>query len=185
MIKAASATTDANCEFEMADVRSLRFPTGYFSKVFVRMVFHGLTDTTDVATKECFRVLQPEGKFILSEGIPPSPVAEEWYTEMFKLKEERLTFSPEILGDLLGRAGFTDIQIHIHVSPQVSIANWLENGDLSSFQRQELMRMHLEMPTAVRQAYRATFDAGRDVLLDMKFAIVVGTKPGTDLPSIL
>ena len=179
MIKASRETAPANCECEVGDVRSLKFPTGHFSRAFARMVFHGLIDSGDIAAKECCRVLRPGGKFILSEGIPPAPVAEPWYTEMFRVKEERLTFSQEILEDLLRRAGFVDVQTHIHWSPQVSIANWLENGDLSSDQRQELMRIHLEMPSEVRQAYSATFDSGNDVLLDMKFAIVVGTKPDT------
>jgi hypothetical protein len=34
----------------------------------------------------------------------------------------------------------------------------------------------LDMPSVVREAYRATFTDDGDVLVDMKFAIVVGTK---------
>jgi len=177
MINASLANHQPHCEFQIADVRKLSFPTGYFSRAFARMVFHGLIDTVDIAVQECYRVLQPGGKFIISEGIPPSLDVEPWYTEMFRLKEERLTFSSEILEDLLRRAGFTDTRTHIHVSPQVSIANWLDNGDLSSSQRQKLMLMHFEMPDVAKRDYRATFNGGSDVLLDMKFAIVVGTKP--------
>lgn len=178
MIKASKATAAANCECEIGDARNLRFPTGHFSRAFARMVFHGLIESGDAAAKECCRVLRPGGKFILSEGIPPSPAAEPWYTEMFRLKEERLTFSPEILQGLLSRAGLTEVQTLIHISPQVSIANWLENGSLSSDQRRELMQVHLDMPAEVRKAYNATFTES-DVFLDMKFAIVVGTKPNT------
>ena len=175
MIKVSQASAAPNCECEIGDVRDLRFPTGHFSRAFARMVFHGLIDSGDAAAKECCRVLRPGGKFVLSEGIPPSPVAEPWYTEMFRLKEERLTFSAELLEGLLRRAGFAGVQTYIHVSPQVSIANWIENGDLSADQRQKLMQVHLEMPDEVRQVYNATFTED-DVLLDMKFAIVVGTK---------
>jgi len=176
MIHASLGTEVSGCQFEVGNVMSLRFPTEYFSKVFSRMMFHGLIEGGDTAVSECHRVLQKGGKFILSEGIPPSPVVEPWYTEMFRLKEERLTFSQEILEDLLSRNGFVDVHTHIHISPQVSIANWLENGDLSPDQRSRIMQMHMEMPDEVKNAYRATFDSTGDVLLDMKFAVVVGTK---------
>jgi len=60
-----------NCEVEIGDIRNLRFPSGYFSKVFARMVFHSLVKSVDKAAQECYRVLKPGGKFVLSEGIPP------------------------------------------------------------------------------------------------------------------
>jgi SAM-dependent methyltransferase len=154
------------------------FASGYFSKAFSRMVFHGLINSVDDAAREIHRVLKPGGKFILSEGIPPDRSAEEWYTEMFRLKEERLTFFPETLEKILSRAGFSDMRIDIHVSRQVSIRNWLEYSGLPDSRQQEIMQTHLAMPQDIRRAYRATFSQDQDVLLDMKFAIVVGTKPG-------
>jgi SAM-dependent methyltransferase len=177
MIEASMATEIVGCQFEVGNCMDLRFPTGHFSKVYSRMMFHSLIDGGDIAASECHRVLKEGGKFILSEGIPPSSTAEPWYTEMFRLKEERLTFSQEILEDLLLRNGFVDIHTQIHISPQVSIANWLENGDLSSEQCEQIMQVHLEMPDEVKKAYHATFDSSGDVLSDMKFVIVVGTKP--------
>lgn len=176
MMDGLNMSRTQNCEFEIGDIRNLRFPTGYFSKVFARMVFHSLMDSTDRAAQECYRVLRPGGRFVLSEGIPPAKFAEPWYTEMFRLKETRLTFFPEILEGILSLAGFSDIHTEIHVSPQVSIANWLENSGLSSARQRKIMQMHLEMPPEIRKEYRATFNGDEDVLLDMKFAIVVGTR---------
>ncbi len=165
-----------NCTLEIGDIRALKFLSGYFSKVFARMVFHELIDGTDRAARECHRVLKPGGKFVLSEGIPPAKSAGDWYIEMFRLKEERLTFFPDTLEDLLSRAGFSDVWTKIHVSPQVSIRNWLENSGVTPSQQGKIMQMHLGMPPVVREAYRATFSDDGDVLLDMKFAIVVGIK---------
>jgi hypothetical protein len=59
----------------------------------------------------------------------------------------------------------------------VSIRNWLENSGLPPARPAKIMQMHREMPPAIRKAYRATFTKEGDVRLDMKFAIVVGTKP--------
>jgi ubiquinone/menaquinone biosynthesis C-methylase UbiE len=87
----------SNCEFIVGDIRCLDFSSGCFSKVFARMVFHSLMDETGHAARECHRVLQAGGRFILSEGIPPAKRAGEWYTQMFRLKEQRLTFFPDTL----------------------------------------------------------------------------------------
>ncbi len=169
-------TRGQNCTFQIGDIRAMKFPANYFSKVFARMVFHELIDGVDKAARECHRVVKAGGKFILSEGVPPSRATGDWYTEMFRLKEERLTFFPESLEDLLSRAGFMDIQTRIHISPQVSIRNWLQNSGLGSSRQQKIMQMHLDMPPTIGEAYRATFTDDGDVLVDMKFAIVVGTK---------
>ena len=166
-----------NCEFLVGDIRRLDFSSGGFSKVFARMVFHSLMDETGHAARECHRVLQAGGRFILSEGIPPVKLAGEWYTRMFRLKEQRLTFFPDTLEALLTRVGFVNVGATIHVSPQVSIRNWLENSGLPLARQAEIMQVHRAMPPAIRKAYRATFTNEGDVRLDMKFAIVVGTKP--------
>ena len=176
MMDGLKTTRRQNCTFEIEDIRAMKFPADYFSKVFARMVFHELIDGIDKAARECHRVVKPGGKFVLSEGVPPSKATGDWYTEMFRLKEERLTFFPETLEDLLSRAGFLDIRTRIHISPQVSIRNWLENSGLPPSRQQEIMQMHLDMPPKVGEAYRATFTEDGDVLVDMKFAIVVGTK---------
>ena len=140
------------------------------------MVFHGLINSVDDAAREVHRVLMPGGKFVVSEGTPPDRSAEQWYTEMFRLKEERLTIFPETLEQILFRAAFSDIKTEIHVSPQVSIRNWLEHSGLPETHQQQIMQVHLDMPNLIREAYNATFTKDGDVLLDMKFAIVIGTK---------
>lgn len=168
----------SNCEFETGDIRKLHFPSGCFSKVFARMVLHGLVNSAEEALRECYRVVAPGGKFVLSEGIPPAKAAGDWYTAMFRLKEERLTFFADTLERLVSRAGFSLARTEVHVSPQISVRNWLENSGLPECRKARIMQMHLEMPDMIQEAYGATFTDKGDVLLDMKFAIVVGTKDG-------
>ena len=177
MMEGLENETSGRCKYLVGDIRSLQFQQGYFSKVFSRMVFHGLMDGIDQAAHECFRVLQSGGKFILSEGIPPERYAEDWYTEMFRHKENRLTLFPDTLEALLDRSGFSNIETEIHVSEQVSIRNWLENSGLPLASQETIMGIHLSMPDPIRKAYNAVFPDNGDVLIDMKFAIVVGTKP--------
>jgi len=177
MMEGLKNTGSARCKYLVGDIRSLQFQQGYFSKVFSRMVFHGLMDGVDQAAHECFRVLQSGGEFILSEGIPPAREADDWYTDMFRHKENRLTLFPDTLEDLLHRSGFSNINTEIHISEKVSIKNWLENSGLPGASQETIMGIHLSMPDQIRKVYNAVFPENGDVLIDMQFAIVVGTKP--------
>ena len=177
MIKLAEEKSVASEEFFNGDIRRIPFPQGFFSKVFSRMVFHSLTGHVDIhkAAGECYRVLQEGGTFILSEGVPPEPSTYTWYKEMFKLKEDRLTLSQEIMEELLRGAGFKEVESIIHVTPQCSIQNWLNNSGLPKSIQNKIYQMHRNMDENIRRAYNATF-TNDDVLCDFKFVIVKGVK---------
>jgi len=160
----------------VGDIRQMPFPDAHFSKVFARMVFHGLMDSIGVAARECHRVLRPGGRFILVEGIPPSDEAQDWFTGMFRLKEERIVFCPTSLKQLLLMVGFSGVSVDTYTMPQVSVRNWLENSSLSPGLQDRIMEEHFTMPASVREAYRATYNGGSDAKIDMKFAICVGEK---------
>lgn len=177
MMKGLKDSAAVGCTYLIGDIRSLQFQQAQFSKVFSRMVFHGLMGDVDLAANECFRVLKSGGKFILSEGVPPAREAEQWYTDMFRHKEDRLTLFPETLEALLYRVGFSQVNTQIHMSPKVSVKNWLENSGLPISSQKVIMDIHKDMPDFIQEAYNAVFSEDGDVLIDMKFAIVVGTKP--------
>lgn len=176
VIKGVDIENYSNIEYEMGDIRSLRFSDSYFDKVFARMVFHGLLHSVPEAALEIYRVIKPKGQFILSEGIPPDRIAEDWYTDMFKLKETRLTLFPDTLESILDTAGFKHIRTSIHISHRVSIRNWLENSGLPESQQAKIMNVHHNMPEEICQVYNAVFTEDGDVLLDMQFAITTGVK---------
>lgn len=176
VIKGTDTENYSNIEYEMGDIRSLRFPDSYFDKVFARMVFHGLLHSVHEAAQEIYRVIKPNGQFVLSEGIPPDRIAEDWYTDMFKLKETRLTLFPDTLESILDASGFKHIKTSIHISHQVSVRNWLENSGLPESQQVKIMNVHYNMPDEIGQVYNAVFTDDGDVLLDMQFAITTGLK---------
>jgi choline kinase/ubiquinone/menaquinone biosynthesis C-methylase UbiE len=165
-----------NVEFRLGDTISLGLPPNSFDRITARMVFHHLMEDTAVAARECLRVLKPGGLIILSEGVPPHRSLEEWYTRMFALKEERLTFFEDDLACLLEQAGFEDIATYIHVSPQVSIRNWLENSGLPTTTQDEIYEMHLDLDEEQRRHYDMHV-LPDDILVDLKFAILTGRKP--------
>jgi ubiquinone/menaquinone biosynthesis C-methylase UbiE len=175
MMSKAIEHGNGNVMFLRMDARDLQFEDGTFSRVTARMVFHHILQDTQKAIDECFRVLKKGGKMILSEGVPPHEDAKRFYTEMFKLKEERITFMEEDLVDLMRKAGFQNIRLETFWLRRASIRNWLENSGLPQKTQDEIMAMHVRMEESCRAAYNMELRDG-DCLLDMKFAILVGEK---------
>ena len=175
MLARAWASRVANEVFEEGDVRNLHFPDNWFDKVTARMIFHHLIEGGDQAMKECYRVLKPGGVMVLSEGVPPDRSLGDWYTRMFALKEKRLTFFEEDLVALMSNGGFDVERVLTHISPQVSIGNWLRNSGLPQERQDMIMQMHLNLDETGKQYYNVTL-TGEDVLCDFKYVILVGRK---------
>src|SRR3990167_3020134 len=177
MLARVNGRTAVNTEFVEGDIRAIPYPRGRFDKVFARMVVHGLTGQGDAdkAMRECLRVLVPGGKFIFSEGVPISRMAQQWYTEMFKLKEDRMTMTVPFMNSLMVRAGFKYIKAAEYIMEGFSIRNWLDNSGLPKESTDRIMEIHRTMPDAVRKAYKATITQD-DVVIQSKFAILTGTK---------
>ena len=112
---------------------------------------------------------------VLSEGVPPDRSLGDWYTRMFVLKEERLTFFEEDLVALMSSGGFDIEQVLTHISPQVSIGNWLRSSGLPQERQDRIMQMHLDLDETGKQYYNMTLTGG-DVLCDFEFVILVGRK---------
>lgn len=173
MVKSAQATFPT-AKIDIGNVRHLPYNPETFDGVTARMIFHHMIDNPKAVVGECWRVLKPGGRLIISEGVPPLYQLKEWYTEMFKLKEARLTFYAEDLVDLL-RDRFMIDRLITYTMPQVSIKNWLDNNDLSSKNRKEIWKMHKDMPEYGKNAYNMTI-TDDDMLCDFKFVTIVGVK---------
>ena len=91
MLEQAAKGAPLNMKFVQADLHSLPFDDGSFDKVTARMVFHHVLEKTHEAMRECRRVLKKGGRMVFSEGVPPTRHVVDFYTEMFRLKEERIT----------------------------------------------------------------------------------------------
>ena len=164
-----------NEEFLKMDATSLELEDGSFSKVTARMVFHHILDNTQKAMDECYRVLKSGGLMIFSEGVPPSENVKPFYTDMFKLKEDRLTFMDSDLISLMRKAGFENIKEVVYWSRRSSIRNWLDNSGLSEEVQEEIFMMHLAMDEQGKSEYNMIEENG-DCFIDMKFIILVGEK---------
>ena len=164
-----------NKYFVKRDICKPFFYDGIFDRVVARMVFHHIINDPLKAANECYRILKPGGKFILSEGIPPSQEVKQNYIDIFKLKEERLTFMQEDLVTLMKQAGFKNIKSSTFTMPKMSINNWLDKSGLPAKTQDKIFEMHICAPNYFKKAYNMKIIRG-DCLIDVKFAILVGEK---------
>ena len=157
------------------DIRDLKFPDNVFDKVTARLVFHHIIDDTQKAMDECYRVLKKGGKIILAEGVPPTSKVRREYISIFKLKEERLTFTEEGLVNLMMKSGFKNIRVLQHITKKFSVNNWLENSGLMKEKQDKIFELHVEASDIFKKAYnmRITND---DCFIDIKNLILVGEK---------
>lgn len=159
------------------DIRDALFTNNMFDKVIARMVFHHVIDNLDIAIMRCYDLLKKSGKLIVAEGIPPNDDIEviEWYKNMFKLKEERLTFSCEELLNRLDKIGFKNMKKCEYVMKNFSIKNWLVNSGLEKEIRDKIMKIHFSSNEKVQKAYNMKY-INNDCIVDTRNIILVGEK---------
>ena len=166
---------EGNKYFIKRDIREPIFFDNVFDKVTARMVFHHITESTQEAMDECFRILKKGGKMILSEGIPPVPEVKRDYTRIFRVKEKRLTFLEQDLINMMKESKFKNIKVSTHVMKNFSVFDWLVNSGLPKAKQDKIFEMHVTGSDMFKKAYNMQIVNG-DCLIDVKNLILVGEK---------
>jgi ubiquinone/menaquinone biosynthesis C-methylase UbiE len=159
------------------DITDGLFRNHLFDKIVGRMVFHHILDNLDRAFLRCYDLLKSRGKLIIAEGVPPGedPDIVEWYTEMFKHKETRRTFTKSLLVGYFVKNGFKDVRIYKYKMRRFNINNWLVNSGLHKAKQTRILNLHRDAPEKVKAAYRMTIEDGI-CFVDTDNVIVVGRK---------
>ncbi len=147
-------------------------PPNHFDLVTARMVFHHINDS-DRALENIRRSLKRDGVLIICEGVPPTLRTVNWYTEMFRYKEDRKTLTEIDLINMLLRNGFGDVVTKTVVLANCSLNNWLDNSGIPQENIDIIKRMHYDAPAYVRDDYDMVY-TGDDCLMTWKFAITSG-----------
>ncbi len=167
---------DINYGFNLSicNIESLHFQDNSFDVVTARMVLHH-ADNLIKAMKEVYRVVKPGGRVIICEGNPPDHHSIRFYKDMFRFKEDRITFTVDDLVNVLIRNDFKKIGLRIVVLKNMSLNNWLENSGLPFRNIDIIKKMHYSCDDDVKRAYNMKIQED-DILMDWKFSIVSGVK---------
>ena len=140
-----------------------------FDVILARMVFHHLFDH-EKALKIIYKVLKPNGKIIICEGVPPDASTDEFYKTMFALKENRVVIDERNIMNLLHKCGFSSIESKLIVLPECSINNWLDNSGIPKENIKAIKLLHETATPEIKQSYNMKFK-NKDILMDWKFII--------------
>lgn len=159
------------------DIREPLFDKWIFDRVIARMMFHHVTEDIEYAFDKCYECLKHKGKLIVAEAIPASNsnLVVEWFSDMFSYKEDRITFVPGQIETYMGEAGFDFVESFFFSMPNFSINNWLENSGLPQDKIDKIIKIHIDAPQEVKDAYDMRID-GSNILINSKYTIVVGEK---------
>ena len=157
------------------DITHSKLLDNTFTIIVARNVFHHIGDMNK-ALKECMRLLKPGGKMYIIEGVPPMNEAEEFFTEVFKLKEPRNVLTFDSIELMLLRNGFRNVKFTGHIIPENNILEWLQNdGSLSEYIINEIHDMHLNMSDDLKKMYDSKI-IDDICYCDFTNAIVMGVK---------
>lgn len=159
------------------DIRQTLFASDTFDKITARMVFHHIISGLELAISCCHAALKVNGVLVVAEGIPPSDDTEtvQWYTDMFKFKEDRITFTKDEMVKRLGDNGFKEITIYDYITRGFSVRNWLINSGVDSQRQNIIMNLHYSASQRVKLAYNMRFIPD-DCVIDTKSIILVARK---------
>jgi ubiquinone/menaquinone biosynthesis C-methylase UbiE len=169
----AKADVPPNVKLVNADARYMKEVGSEFDCVVARMVFHHIVYRLEDAVAECYRMLRPGGKIVIAEGVPPSRTLGFWYSAMFSLKEERLTFFPEDLEELL--SSFKNVETSLFVQKRMSLTNWLDNSGVPEINKPLIWKMHECLSDKGKELYNMVITPD-DIFMDWTTCIAVGVK---------
>ncbi len=160
------------------DISESLFVNNLFDRIMARMVLHHITEGFDRALVRCFDLLKPGGRIVIAEGIPPSADRDviDWYTEMFRHKEERRTLTREFLERSLIENGFRSVETRLHETPSFSVRNWLENSGLDQDVQETIMALHRNAPPKIQELYDMRI-SDNDCVIRTVNAIVRAERP--------
>lgn len=164
-----------NKYFLQWDIRNKLFTDNIFDRISARQTFHHILKDQEIATKNCYDALKPNGRLVIAENVPPSDRTISIYTDIFKEKEERVVITEWDLRELMEKVGFTRIQARYHFLYGFSVRNWLECSGLPKEQQGKIMWMYKSMSPEEMDDYDLQIKHD-DCLYTAKNVIVSGVK---------
>lgn len=132
-----------NIHFILGDVDQIPYPDASFDLVTCRIAAHHFVDIKK-AISEVYRVLQPEGLFLLIDNYVPSVLEDgELINQLEKLRDDShvACLTLERWRELLEQEGFINVQAKYTWSTPVHLPEWLERAKTPQEKRKEIVRL--------------------------------------------
>lgn len=143
---------------------------GWADCVLMRNVLH-YTVEPEEALQHAARALQPGGRLILIEGVPPTSDVLDWYRKMFSLIDGRHVFSEADLLSLVRRAGLATRALVPVFLEGINLQKWIQDRVPEDAQ-DAVLSMHMDHQELLRTPYE--WDGKT---MTWRFAVIEAVRP--------
>ena len=144
-----------------------------FDRIVLRNVLHHCVGCIDRAMDECYRVLKPEGKIVISEGIAFNNNCYSDFAQIVTSRENRLVFTEEDMARWMRK--FSILDEWAVILKNQSINNWLDNCVENDDLKEKIKNIHKASSEIFKESVNLREEKD-DIFVDMKVFIISGIK---------
>lgn len=146
-----------------------------FDCVLLRNTVHHLKDP-EAGFDKAIRALRRGGRVVLCEGVPPDSRVRQFYTDLFKLFDNRHILTEGDLLALLRMNGFRQIVLQPFFMEKVNLVDWLRKVSPNEEVLQKALQLHLAGDEHFRRVYEIEGE-GEALTMTWRFMVATGVKP--------
>lgn len=170
----AQAPKMSNIEYVPLPLEEIEYERE-FDCVLLRNTVHHLADP-ESGFRKAMRALRRGGRIVLVEGVPPDSRVRPFYTELFRLFDNRHILTEGDLLALLRMNGFGNVVLQPYFMENVNLGDWLTKVSPNEEVRRKALAMHLAGDEHFRRVYEFRENDGQYVMT-WRFMIASGVKP--------
>lgn len=146
-----------------------------FDTVLMRNILHHVQDP-ESAVEHVFKTVKPGGKLVVCEGVPPSSRELKFYTELFRMFDNRHILNEGDLISMFRLGGFREICLYPYFMENVDLVDWLRKVSANEAVAKQAFELHKRQDDHFRRAYEVREGDGR-YTMTWRFVVVAGMKP--------
>jgi len=147
-----------------------------YNLIMMNLVLHHLVDGGDVeAIERAYKLVSPNGIFLISEAVPPYDELFSEYQRMFSLKERRNCYLTSHLVTMMRLVGFERVRSTSYRF-KIRLLNWLNDETLPVWKKRKIYNLHVNASKGWKEAYNQISLPGGDFELTCKMVMVSGKK---------
>ncbi len=174
MVDVAKRYSPADLHYHIADASCLPLGEHSIDAVVMRMLLHNLINPAQqrLALEEAYRILKKQGSLVVVEDFPPDEKCRTFFQKVLSREHARIFFTEERLEQTLQTAGFAIQSRKTVVVKRMSVRSWLYEAVPTRKRRNEIFKLHLEMPNDCKKEYNMEITRN-DLFIDIHFLIIL------------
>lgn len=167
-----------NLSFVPGNSETTNFPDNHFDIVTARHTLHHHPSMPKTLA-EIYRILKPNGRFVLVDEITPSSEVNDWYHQLEVTRDPTHVRSYYLSEwqDFLEDAGFNWIVGDSKTSYQLDIEKWINRMEPSKEQANNVRQLFLNASDLEKEIFNIQINNNIAISFNIPMAIILAVKP--------